>query len=82
MSSPSLASIEEFVRTWLRTLDTVSEQAPDDLMLVDIGLDSLDVVELSRSLRQAGIQVKPTDLDSYDTLAETIVKIHQLAQPG
>jgi acyl carrier protein len=82
MSSPSLASIEEFVRTWLRTLDTVSEHAPDDLMLIDLGLDSLDVVELSRSLRQAGIQVKATDLDSYDTLAETIVKIHGLAQPG
>ncbi|MGA6161806.1 phosphopantetheine-binding protein [Amycolatopsis magusensis] len=82
MTARSRQSIDEFVQSWLRTVDSVRHPVEADSMLIEIGLDSLDVVELSRSLRQAGINVRPTDIDSYDTLTETITKIHELAQAG
>jgi aryl carrier-like protein len=76
----SRESLDEFVHTWLDELENVRKPIESGLMLIELGLDSLDVVELSRSLRAAGIAVDPAEIDAYATLTETMALIYERAQ--
>ncbi|GAA3026065.1 acyl carrier protein [Kitasatospora sp. NPDC006786] len=66
-------AIENFVVDALVDLGVEREGIVDDAALDELEIDSLDMVELSQSIRkQLGIPVKPKDFDQLYTVGEVL----------
>ncbi|MGW7445747.1 acyl carrier protein [Kitasatospora sp. NPDC054795] len=66
-------AIENFVVDALVDLGVEREGIVDDAALDELEIDSLDMVELSQSIRkQLGIPVKPKDFDRLYTVGEVL----------
>lgn len=67
------SSIEKFVIDQISAMGVESNDIAPDATLVAMGLDSLDVVELSQAVkRHLSIQITPKDFESATTLAEAV----------
>lgn len=71
-STLSHAFIVSFVRDFAVKIGAESTGITEESSLVDdLGLDSLDIVELSQAVKkQFRIQVVPADLNNVDTIAD------------
>ncbi|MEV7186357.1 acyl carrier protein [Kitasatospora sp. NPDC093102] len=66
-------AIEKFVVDALVDLGVEREDIVDDAALDELEIDSLDMVELSQSIRKKlGIPVKPKDFDQLYTVGEVL----------
>ncbi|MFE4974471.1 acyl carrier protein [Kitasatospora sp. NPDC056651] len=66
-------AIDTFVIDALVDLGVEREAIVDDAALDELEIDSLDMVELSQSIRkQLGIPVKPKDFDRLYTVGEVL----------
>ncbi|MFE3543477.1 acyl carrier protein [Nocardia sp. NPDC059177] len=74
---------EEFVTEQVLAIGVESSEIRPQATLEDLGLDSLDVVELSRSLtREFEIVVKPVDFEDATTISDLIDVICKVADVG
>ncbi|MDI5963687.1 acyl carrier protein [Streptomyces sp. SL13] len=68
-----LTTIENFVTDALVELGVERSDIAEDAVLDELEIDSLDMVELSQSIKkQLGIPVKPKDFDDVDTVGEVL----------
>lgn len=73
VSTHDRASIQEFVLDQVEAAGADPELVSTTATLEDLGLDSLDVVELSQSVkRQLGIAVGPKDFVGAVTIADAV----------
>jgi len=69
-------TIDMFVRTLIQDMGVDATEINDDANLEDLGLDSLDVVELSQGVKkQLSIPVAPGDFADVVTIADTVALI-------
>ena len=74
------ASIEEFVRSQLVDMGVDAVAITAHATLIDLGLDSLDVVELSQGIKkQLMIPMTPRDFENVATIADAVTLIAQKA---
>ncbi|OKI02257.1 hypothetical protein A6A06_14460 [Streptomyces sp. CB02923] len=67
--------IEELVGAWLRELE-VEGPVDSEALLLDLGVDSLSVVDFSQLLRrELGVEIKAAEFDLYATVSETVTKV-------
>lgn len=72
----SRTSIEEFVRSQLVDMGVGAAAITAHATLIDLGLDSLDVVELSQAIKkQLMIPVAPRDFEKVSTIAGVVTVI-------
>jgi acyl carrier protein len=68
-------SIEELVDAWLRELEVEGPVDPEALLL-DLGVDSLSVVDFSQMLRrELGVEIRAAEFDLYATVSEMVAEI-------
>lgn len=69
-------SIDTFVRTLIQEMGVDASEISDDANLEDLGLDSLDVVELSQGVKkQLLIPVAPGDFADVETVSDAVTLI-------
>lgn len=74
------ASIEQFVRAQLVQMGVDAAAITPTTTIVDLGVDSLDVVELSQSVKkQLMIPVSARDFEKASTIADAVALIAQKA---
>ncbi|MGW1810656.1 acyl carrier protein [Streptomyces sp. NPDC002078] len=68
-------NIEELVDAWLRELE-VEEPVDPEALLLDLGVDSLSVVDFSQMLRrELGVEIRAAEFDLYATVSEMVAEI-------
>ncbi|MFI6446046.1 acyl carrier protein [Kitasatospora sp. NPDC050543] len=73
-------AIDNFIIDALVELGVERSDIVDDAALDELEVDSLDMVELSQSIRkQLGIVVKPKDFDKLYTVGEVLALCRQKA---
>lgn len=73
--------VEDFVIDQIEALGVESDLISPDAALEALGLDSLDVVEISQSVRKnLGIAVQAKDFVDAFTVSEVLAVIHQRAR--
>ncbi|MET8040508.1 acyl carrier protein [Micromonospora sp. NPDC005215] len=79
-SQHSQVEIEEFVREQVEAMGADAAGISTGATLEEMGLDSLDVVELSQGVRkELGIQVRPNDFAEVKSLADALQVIYERA---
>jgi len=74
------ASIGDFIRQTIASMGVDAVNITNESNLDDLGLDSLDVVELIRSVRkQLQIQVAPNDFENVQTIEQAVMLITRKA---
>jgi acyl carrier protein len=67
--------IEELVDAWLRELEVEGPVDPEALLL-DLGVDSLSVVDFSQMLRrELGVEIRAAEFDLYATVSEMVSEV-------
>ncbi|QMU78054.1 acyl carrier protein [Streptacidiphilus sp. PB12-B1b] len=75
-----LTTIETFIVDALVELGVERSDIVEDAALDELEIDSLDMVELSQSIKkQLGIPVKPKDFDQLYTVGEVLALCRQKA---
>ncbi len=73
-------SIDTFVRTLIQDMGVEASEISESANLEDLGLDSLDVVELSQGVKkQLLIPVAPGDFANVVTIADAVTLIAEKA---
>ncbi|MDT7729675.1 MAG: acyl carrier protein [Actinomycetota bacterium] len=73
-------SVHEFVINQIESIGVEADSISLDATLDTLGLDSLDVVELSQSVtKNLGINVGPKDLADAETISDVLAVIHKRA---
>jgi acyl carrier protein len=73
-------AVEQFVFTTLKEFGADPEAITLDESFDDLGMDSLDVTELGRSVkRDLGIEVTPRDLDDVLSVGQALTVIYAKA---
>ena len=66
-------TIEQFVRTEFIAMGVEDNQITPDATIDDLGLDSLDIVEISQAAkRKLGSNLTPDDFSDAKTFAEAV----------
>lgn len=66
-------SIEQFVRSEFVAMGVEEEQITSDATIDDLGLDSLDIVEISQAAKkQLGSNLTPDDFAQAKTFSEAV----------
>lgn len=75
------ASIEEFVISQIVAIGVESDSISLDVTFDDLGLDSLDLVELGQSVKKnLGIKIEPKDFVDATTISDVLAVIHKRAR--
>jgi acyl carrier protein len=73
-------SVQAFVYEEIEAIGADVEAFSPDATLEKLGLDSLDVVELSQSVtKKLGITVGPADFADAETISDVLAVIHKRA---
>lgn len=82
MTVEPVEGLADTVRAWIQNVVGVGVSTEGGLTLEEIGLDSLSLVDLSRMLRRAGVDIEPAELDYYATVDEVVALVVRKSDRG